>query len=178
MELVRQVELEHHYKALDWKMRGWRKKKLEILFTHTTLGGCCLLFWSRTGFSPNLTHERYRKSGVTAVGEGSHQRFQFPTEVRRKSCSAVVSGKKEGCLAFERQSPASSSSAITAPWACTWTVLRQSDRTHTHLSAVWVKYVYNAPPRSNGAGKANKRPVSHPDDIPMWRKIKLRVKLW
>lgn len=28
------------------------------------------------------------------MGKGSHQRFQFPTEVRRKSCSAVVRGKE------------------------------------------------------------------------------------
>jgi len=28
------------------------------------------------------------------MGKGSHLRFQFPTEVRRKSCSAVVRGKE------------------------------------------------------------------------------------
>lgn len=151
-------------------------KKLEILFIHTTLD--VLSHRSRTGFPPNLTDERYRKPGVRAMGKGSHQRFQFPKEVRRKSCSAVVRGKE---MKFGLSETISSQLILCYNHTLSLhmnSITSERLRTHTHLSAVWVKYVYTVTPRSNWMGKANKRPVSHPDDITMWRKIKLRVIFW
>ncbi len=132
-----------------------------------------LSYLSRTGFSPNLTDERYRKSDIRAVGESSHQCFQFPR--RGEIGNPVVRRKKEGCLAFERQSPASSSSGITHTLSSHMNSFT-SERSHTHIS-VQCEWSMCLLPLQGQINK-NKRPVSHPDDIPMWCKIKLRVKLW